>query len=65
VVTAFDDYRPVATVPIKVATEAAIAVAVSELGACAAKFIAITEFATFMKSVAANTNADPKILRAG
>jgi hypothetical protein len=43
VVTAFDDYRPVVAVPVKVATEASMeaAIAVAKLGARTAKVITI------------------------
>src|SRR4051812_47048861 len=39
------------------------AVVVTEFGAGTAKVITMAELATFMKSVAADANADPKFLR--
>jgi hypothetical protein len=63
-VTAFDDYRPVAALPVKVAAEAAVMVA--ELGACTAEFVTITELASISEMVAANANADAaKFFRVG
>jgi hypothetical protein len=57
----FDDYRPVATVPIPAAMEAAVVV--TELSACSAKVITITEPATI--TVAADANANAEIFSAG
>ena len=55
-VAAFDDHRPVAAVPVP-------AVVVTELGACTAKFPTFTELAPI--TVAADPNANAKVLRAG
>ena len=57
----FDDYRPVATVPIPAAMEAAVVV--TELSACSAKVVTITEPATI--TVAADANANAEIFSAG
>jgi hypothetical protein len=57
----FDDYRPVATVPIPAAMEAAVVV--TELSACSAKVVTITEPATI--TVAADANASAEIFSAG
>jgi hypothetical protein len=54
-VTAFDDYRPVAAVPVPAAVPAAIV----ELGACTAIVVTITELATFAKFTAIPVAADP------
>ena len=51
----FDDYRPVAAVPIPAAVETAVVV--TELSACPAKVVTIT--------VAADANANAEIFSAG
>jgi len=61
VVVAFDDNRPVAAVPVPAAMPTAVVV--TELGACAAKFPTFTELAPI--TVAADPNANAKVLRAG
>jgi hypothetical protein len=58
----FDNYRPVAAVPVPPAMEAAVIVTVAELGARAAKILTITEPAI---SVAADANADAEIFSTG
>jgi hypothetical protein len=66
-VAAFDDYRPLAAIPVEAAMEAAVVVTeftVTEFGACTEKVITIAELAAFMKTVTADANADPKFLRA-
>src|SRR5712672_2113549 len=57
----FDDYRPVAAVSIPAAMEAAVVV--TELGACTAKVITITEPDPI--AVAADADADAEIFSAG
>jgi len=57
----FDDYGPVATVPIPAAIEAAVVV--TELGTCSAKVVTITEPASI--TVAAYADANAEILSAG
>jgi hypothetical protein len=64
VVAAFDDYRPLAAIPIPAAMEAAVVVTVTEFRASAAKFITGAELASFVKTVAADANTDPKFLSA-
>jgi hypothetical protein len=61
----FDDYRPVAAVSIPTAIPPAMqaAVMVTELGACTAKVIAITEPDSI--AVAADADADAEIFSAG
>jgi hypothetical protein len=58
----FDDYRPVAAVPVPAAMVAAVVVTVTELGACTAKIVTITEPAI---SVAADADADAEIFSTG
>jgi hypothetical protein len=60
--TAFDDNRPVAPVPIPAAMLAAVTV--TKIGACAAEFTAFTELAAFAV-VATDADANPKVLGAG
>ena len=64
-VTAFDDYCPVATVPIPAAVPAAMEAAVvfTELGACPAEVITITESDAI--TVAADADAYAEIFSAG
>jgi hypothetical protein len=66
VVMAFDDYRPVASVPISVPVPAPVptAVMVTEFGACTAKIVAITELTSITEMIAADANANAKIFRA-
>jgi hypothetical protein len=59
----FDDYRPVASVPIPAAMEAAVVVTVTELGACTAKVITITEPTAI--TVATDADANAEIFSAG
>ena len=61
VVAAFDDHRPLAAVPVPAAMPTAVVV--TELGACTAKFPTFTELAPI--TVAADPNANAKVLRAG
>ena len=61
VVAAFDDHRPLAAVPVPAAMPTAVVV--TELGACTAKFLTFTELAPI--TVAADPNANAKVLRAG
>jgi hypothetical protein len=62
--TTFDDYRPVASVPVPATMPpVAITVVVAELGACSAKVVTITELASI--TVAADANANAKVLSAG
>jgi len=65
VVTPFDDYRPVVTVPIEAAMEAAVMV--TGLGACTAEIITVTELASMaeMVTVTADANTNAEVLRAG
>jgi hypothetical protein len=60
VVAACDDHRPVAAVPAPTAMPAAVVV--TELGACAAKFLISTELAPIAKMVAADANANTEVL---
>src|SRR3981189_1300439 len=61
----FDDYRPVAAVSVPAAIPAAMeaAVVVTELGACTAKVITITEPDPI--AIAADADADAEIFSAG
>jgi hypothetical protein len=65
VVTAFDDYRPVITVPIEAAMEAAVTV--TELGACTAEIIPVTELASMAEivTVTADANTNTEVLSTG
>jgi hypothetical protein len=59
----FDDYGPVASVPIPAAMEAAVVVTITELGPCTAKVITITEPTAI--TVAADADANAEIFSAG
>jgi hypothetical protein len=58
--TAFDDYGPIAAVPIPAAMPTAVMV--PEFGACTAESIAITELSAIAEMIGANTYADAEIL---
>jgi hypothetical protein len=60
VMTAFDDYGPIAAVPIPAAMPAAVMV--TELGPCTAKIVAVTELAPI--TIAAHANANTEIISA-
>jgi hypothetical protein len=64
-VTPFDDYRPVVTVPIEATVEATVTV--TELGACTAEIITITELASMAEivTIPADANTNAEILSAG
>jgi hypothetical protein len=62
---AFDDYRPVASVPVPVPAPVPAVVMVTEFGVCTAKIVAITEFASITEMIATDANANAKIFRAG
>jgi hypothetical protein len=57
----FDDYRPLAAIPVPAAMIAAVS---TELGPCSTVFVAITIFTSVAVVVAANANANAKILGA-
>jgi hypothetical protein len=59
---AFDDYHPVASVPVPAPVPAAIMV--TEFGASTAKIVAITKFASITEMIATDPNANTKIFRA-
>jgi hypothetical protein len=63
VVAPFDDYRPLAAIPVPAAMKAAVVITFTEFGASAAKLITTAELATLMKTVATDANTDPEFLR--